>query len=127
MKRSKRLPAPEGAGGQGQALPLRRSQRLQHWRHRIFVFLIITLLAHQGSAAPDRRVTEVRTTNSTVNLRTYSSKDEWLARADQLRHQILVSAGLWPTPPKPDLGARVFSLTDHGAYTIEKVYFQSLR
>jgi hypothetical protein len=83
-------------------------------------------VAGQSSSGSDRRLTDVRTTNSTVNLRTYSSKDEWLARADQLRHQILVSAGLWPEPPKPDLGAHIFGLTDHGTYTIEKVYFESV-
>jgi len=88
---------------------------------------LIGSVAGQSSSGSDHRLNEVRTTNSTVNLRTYSSKDEWLARADQLRHQILVSAGLWPEPPKPDLGAHIFGLTDHGTYTIEKVYSESLR
>ena len=66
---------------------------------RFFALLLAAVVAGQNSGVIDRRLTEVRTTDTPVTLRAYSSKEEWLARANRLRRQILVSAGLWPEPP----------------------------
>jgi hypothetical protein len=75
----------------------------------------------------DRRQSEVRhlDLDYTTQLRSYQSKEEWLARAAVLRKQILVSAGLWPTPVKQPLNPTVFGRVDRGDHTIEKVYFES--
>lgn len=73
----------------------------------------------------DRRATEIRHLNLTYTFPAYRTKEEWLKRAEGLRRQILVSAGLWPTPPKGELNAQVFGKVDRGDYTMEKVYFES--
>ncbi|NOT63716.1 MAG: hypothetical protein HOP19_26175, partial [Acidobacteria bacterium] len=59
-------------------------------------------------------------------LPSYPTKEAWLARAAQLRQQILVSAGLSPMPAKTPLNAQLFGKVDKGDYTLEKVYFESL-
>ncbi len=53
------------------------------------------------------------------------TKAQWQARARQIREQILVSCGLWPTPEKPPLQAHVFGQIIRDGYSIEKVYFQT--
>ncbi len=83
-----------------------------------------TLLA-QEIPATDRRATEIRHLDLTYTLPTYTTKEAWLERAGQLRYQVLVSAGLWPMPEKTALNAHIFGKSDHGDYTIEKVYFES--
>src|SRR5438093_1039902 len=37
-----------------------------------------------------------------------TSRDEWQARAKDIRQQILVSAGLWPIPEKTPLHSHIF-------------------
>ena len=59
-------------------------------------------------------------------LPVYQTKEAWLARAAQLRQQILTSAGLSPMPEKTPLNAQIFGKVDKGDYTLEKVYFESL-
>jgi dienelactone hydrolase len=49
----------------------------------------------------------------------------WEARAEKLREQILVAAGLWPLPDKSDLQAQIFDRVDQEGYSVEKVYFES--
>ena len=75
--------------------------------------------------ARDRRLTTVRHTDSFLTIPHYRTKEEWLGRADQLRRQILVAAGLWPMPDKCPLNARIFDRIDRDDYTVEKVYFES--
>jgi dienelactone hydrolase len=80
----------------------------------------------QGVPATDRRSSEVRHLDMKYSMPSYSTKDEWLARAAQLRQQILSSAGLSPMPPRPAIKAEVFDRVDRGDYTTEKVFFESL-
>lgn len=54
-----------------------------------------------------------------------SSRQEWEARAGQIREQVLVSCGLWPLPEKTPLQARVFGKIERDDYSVEKVYFQT--
>lgn len=79
----------------------------------------------KGSPAQDRRLTEVRDLNKVYTFTGYRTKEEWLARAEQLRRQILVSAGLQPMPPKGPLNARIFDRIERQGYSVEKVYFES--
>jgi dienelactone hydrolase len=73
----------------------------------------------------DRRATEIRRLDTPCALATYSSLEQWQARAAQLRQQILASAGLLPMPTKTPLKARVFGRTERDGYTLEKAYFES--
>jgi dienelactone hydrolase len=73
----------------------------------------------------DRRLTEIRHLDLTYDFAGYRSKEEWLARAARLKKQILVSAGLWPTPAKTPIKATIFGKVDRGDHTVEKVYFES--
>ncbi|HEX5080631.1 MAG TPA: acetylxylan esterase, partial [Blastocatellia bacterium] len=73
----------------------------------------------------DRRLTEIRHLDLTYDFAGYRSKEEWLARAARLKKQILVSAGLWPTPAKTPVKATIFGKVDRGDHTVEKVYFES--
>ena len=47
------------------------------------------------------------------------------AEANDIREQILVSAGLWPMPEKTPLNAKIFDKVAYGDFSVEKVYFQS--
>ena len=53
------------------------------------------------------------------------TREEWVSRAQTIRQQILVSAGLWPMPEKTPLKANIFGKIERDGYSIEKVYFQS--
>ncbi len=55
----------------------------------------------------------------------FRTREEWLARREELRNQILVSAGLYPAPRKCDLNPVIFDKLDRKGYSIEKVYFES--
>src|SRR5438105_4452041 len=74
----------------------------------------------------DPRLTNVRslTEGSGFNP-TYTSEEQWKARAQYLKQQVLIAAGLWPMPPRGALEAVVHSPIDKGDYTVEKVFFQS--
>jgi dienelactone hydrolase len=90
-------------------------------------FLTLGVLAMAQSVPDeDRRLTEIRHLDLTYTFPEYRSKEEWLARADHLRKQILFSAGLWPMPEKTPLKPVIFGKVDRGDHTIEKVYFESL-
>ncbi|MEW5980064.1 MAG: hypothetical protein AB1898_30075 [Acidobacteriota bacterium] len=92
-------------------------------------FLAWPLVAiSQESPLPerDRRATEIRHLNASYRFDGYQTKEAWLARAQALRHQILMSAGLWPMPEKSPLNPQVFGRLEREGYSIEKVYFESL-
>ncbi|MGE0131227.1 MAG: alpha/beta hydrolase family protein [Blastocatellales bacterium] len=73
----------------------------------------------------DLRLTEIRHLDLTYDFAGYRGKEEWLDRASRLKKQILVSAGLWPTPAKAPIKATIFGKVDRGDHTVEKVYFES--
>ena len=54
-----------------------------------------------------------------------ASKAEWEKRAQRVRHQVLVSQGLWPMPTRAPLHAVIHGRIDRGDFTVEKVYFES--
>lgn len=93
----------------------------------VLILASLTPLVTSAQNLPqtDRRATELRHLDLTYTFQAPGTKEEWLARADALRRQILVSAGLWPQPPKQPIKTTVFGKTDYGDYTVEKVYFES--
>ncbi len=92
------------------------------------LFLLMSIFSVQGfgqeiPATDSRR--EIRHLDLTYSLPEYKTKEAWLARAAELRQQILVSAGLWPMPAKQPIKAVIFGKLDRGDHTVEKVYFES--
>jgi dienelactone hydrolase len=53
------------------------------------------------------------------------SREEWNARAERVRTQILVAEGLWPMPTKTPLNAVIHGKIERPDYSVEKVYFES--
>ena len=75
-------------------------------------------------AEPERPV--VKDLDTPREFPKISTAEEWQARAQQIREQVLVSCGLWPMPEKPPLRAQIFGRIERAGYSVEKVYFQSL-
>jgi dienelactone hydrolase len=73
----------------------------------------------------DRRMTEIRRSDTPYPLTPFQAKEDWLAYAADLRQHILVSTGLYPLPEKTPLNARIFGLIERDEYTVEKVFFES--
>ncbi len=89
----------------------------------LFATLYGVVVAQEIPTSDNRR--EIRHLDLTYSLPEYKTKEAWLARAAELRKQILVSAGLWPMPDKLPIKATIFGKLDRGDHTIEKVYFES--
>ena len=75
---------------------------------------------------PIRDAVRIRHLDLRYSFSPYKTKTEWTNRAATLRRQILVSAGLWPLEKRQPVRANISGRIDRGAYTIEKVYFESL-
>ncbi len=93
----------------------------------LFCLIVLTNSASSAQTIPnaDRRMNEIRHLDLTYSFHEYRAKEEWLARADHLRKQILFSAGLWPTPAKQPIKPVIFGKVDRGDHLVEKVYFES--
>jgi len=87
--------------------------------------LLSSFVVAQDIPTADRRASEVKHLDHVYEFTPYKSKEEWKARAEYLRGQILFASGLLPMPEKTPLNAKVFGLVDKGDYTVEKVYFES--
>jgi dienelactone hydrolase len=59
-------------------------------------------------------------------LNDLTSKAAWEAKRPELRRQFLDMMGLWPLPQKTDLKATITGTLDAGAFTVEKLHFQSM-
>ncbi|MFO1497921.1 MAG: acetylxylan esterase [Verrucomicrobiota bacterium] len=55
-----------------------------------------------------------------------ATPEAWKERADQVRLQMQVALGLWPSPTKTPLNPVVHGRIERGDYTVEKVYFESV-
>src|SRR5215475_2110434 len=62
----------------------------------LFILAAFNCTLAQDPPAADPRLSEIRHLDLTYSFPQYHSKDDWLARAESLRKQILFSAGLWP-------------------------------
>ncbi|MFN0084837.1 MAG: alpha/beta hydrolase family protein [Blastocatellia bacterium] len=96
------------------------------------LFLLLSLLGVWGERiqaqaipAADRRMTELRHLDQHYEFTGSPGREGWERRAEQLRGQILASAGLLPMPEKTPIRATIFGRQDKGDYTVEKVYFES--
>jgi dienelactone hydrolase len=75
--------------------------------------------------AQDLRNTDIPNTNTHFKPRSYRTIEEWQARKEVLRKQILASAGLFPPFPKNDLRPQVFGKIQNRDCTIEKVLLET--
>jgi len=91
----------------------------------LFILAAFNCTLAQDPPAADPRLSEIRHLDLTYSFPHYHSKDDWIARAESLRKQILFSAGLWPMPLKAPMNANIFGKADRGDFTVEKVYFES--
>jgi len=78
------------------------------------------------SMVQDARLTDVYHHNYAFDLPPYEQLSDWSARRDQLREDILISAGLWPLPDKCELRPKVFDKIEYDGFTVEKVLFESI-
>ncbi len=87
----------------------------------------LSLLAVTAQSIPtaDQRYGELQTLNTPRTFPDYKSRNEWKARAQEIREQVLVSCGLWPMPEKTPLNAKIFDRVERDGYSVEKVYFQT--
>lgn len=108
---------------------MHNKSRADAGRQYVVLCFILSFLAMSSNAQQipeaDRRADEIRHLDLPYSFTAPATKEVWLARAQSLRQQILVSAGLWPMPEKTPLNAQIFGLSDKGDYTVEKVYFAS--
>lgn len=87
---------------------------------------ITTVLPPDGSLI-DRRFTYLPETNTVFDppIPFYPSREAWERRKAELRLHILVSAGLFPFPPRTPLNPRFQGRIEGDGYAIENVAFES--
>src|SRR5689334_17304817 len=78
-----------------------------------------------GTTPDDRRLGKPRNLDGYFPMTVPESKDEWQARRQRIREQVLVAEGLWPLPPKTPLNPVIHGKIDRDDYAIEKVFFAS--
>lgn len=86
---------------------------------------LLALLAAAPCTQASETSPSVQDLNTTRVFPIVETKQEWTARAAQIRREALASCGLSPMPEKTPLNAKVFDRVERDGYTIEKVYFQS--
>ncbi|MCC7086259.1 MAG: acetylxylan esterase [Pirellulales bacterium] len=74
----------------------------------------------------DARSIPLRTLDSEFPFTPVDNLDAWKARADAVRRQVLLAAGLWPLPTKTPLNAMVHGRVERDDYTVEKVLLESV-
>ncbi|MBS0267160.1 MAG: acetylxylan esterase [Planctomycetes bacterium] len=78
-----------------------------------------------GTVPQDSRLQPLKDLDGYFPFVVPKSKDEWAARSEYVRRQILVAEGLWPMPAKTPLNAVIHGKTERPEYSVEKVYFES--
>lgn len=101
-----------------------------HIRLRSLVLFALCLgacrvaLAADAPAA-DHRLEKLKDLNGYFPFTPPRSPAEWNERAEALRRQILLAAGLWPMPTATPANAVVHGAVDRDGYTVEKVFLES--
>ena len=79
----------------------------------------------EGEVTSDLRKTQLVTLEAHHPWQHEGDLEAWAERAEYLRRQVLVAAGLWPMPPRPPIEAVIHGEIDRGAYVVRKVFFES--
>jgi dienelactone hydrolase len=98
-----------------------------HTQKCLLWLLLSWLLVALASASDfgDIRNRDDSHTKTHFQARIYHSLGEWAQRREQIKNQILVSAGLWPLPVKTALSPRRFDRRVYENYAIEKVVIET--
>jgi hypothetical protein len=79
-----------------------------------------------GDAKPtDYRLGRNKTLDDYFPFSVPKTKEEWAARRERVREQVMVATGLWPMPEKTPLNPVIHGKIERDGYTIEKVFFAS--
>jgi hypothetical protein len=92
---------------------------------RYFLCVYFLLGCSPASDFGDVRNRDDSHTKTHFKARVYRSLSEWEDRREELKRQILVSAGLWPLPEKTPLSPRRFARHVYQNYAIEKVVIET--
>lgn len=84
-----------------------------------------TRLFTDGQKSGDARLGKNKTLDDYFPFTPPKTKEEWAARRERVREQVMVATGLWPMPEKTPLNAVVHGKIERDGYTVEKVYFAS--
>ncbi len=79
----------------------------------------------EGRLPDDRRLGPLVDLNGYFPFAPCASRDAWSERAERLRRQLFMAAGLWPMPTRTPPEAVVHGRVDRDGYTVEKVFLQS--
>ena len=79
----------------------------------------------QGQLPNDHRLGNLKSLNDYFPFAPSPNVEAWNKRAEQVRRQVLVAAGLWPMPTKMADHAVVHGRVDRDGYTVEKVFLES--
>ena len=74
----------------------------------------------------DHRLGPLKDLNGYFPFDVPDSVEDWEARREVVRRQILVAAGLWPMPERSPVKAVVHGTVERDGYTVSRVYFESL-
>jgi hypothetical protein len=103
-----------------------------------YFLLTITLLAALPAAAapprilplgevpPDSRLADPKNLDGYFPLEVPTSAEDWEARREAVRRQILVSQGIWPLPAKTPLNIVIHGRIEQPDYTIDKVILETM-
>ncbi|NCG26057.1 MAG: acetylxylan esterase [Verrucomicrobiales bacterium] len=80
----------------------------------------------EGSSLEDKRLLALKDLHGYFPFEPPQSVEEWSHRSAKIRHQLKVAVGLYPEPSKCPLNAVIRDRTDHGDFTVEKVFFETL-
>jgi Acetyl xylan esterase (AXE1) len=86
---------------------------------------IAILAISQLTLCTEAQTPAVKDLNTPREFPKITTQRQWQERAEAIRQQILVSAGLWPLPEKTPLKAKIFGKVERNGYSVEKVYFQT--
>lgn len=90
-----------------------------------FVTIAAALCLPAAVPDSDPRNVEIPGHKTHFRMPSYKTREEWLARKEELRKQILSAAGLLPMPARTPLHAMVLKTHDRGDYSIQVVLIET--
>ncbi|CAN5631330.1 hypothetical protein BH23PLA1_BH23PLA1_28260 [soil metagenome] len=79
----------------------------------------------EGELPDDARLGELRDLDAYFPFEPPKTPQEWAERAELVRRRVLVAAGLWPLPTRPELIPVVHDTVDREEYAVDRVYVES--
>ncbi|MBI1374467.1 MAG: acetylxylan esterase [Phycisphaera sp.] len=79
-----------------------------------------------GTLPDDARFGSLRTLDSYFPMKPVESKQDWPARAAEVRRRTRLATGLWPWPTRTPLNAVVYGKVEREGYTVERVFFEAV-